>query len=298
MPVIGSPDPLYLHGPPGSGKTHLVQALADEVSRRAHGLSVALLAAGDWPLPAEDAARCERDALADADLLVVEDLHQLPGRAAESMTRTLDHRQLHRLPSVLTAAVGPRHLPEVPERLRSRLTGGLVIALEAFGQASRQAILHDKMQRRQLAVRPEALAWLAANLPGSGRALNAALDRLERLGKSRPGPLERPDVARHFATALDHRPSVERIAGEVGRFFHVDARQMKSSRRYRNVLLPRQVGMYLARRLTRLSLDEIGNYFGGRDHSTVLHACRKVESAMQDDAVLSGAVHRLCGELG
>jgi chromosomal replication initiator protein len=256
------------------------------------------VAAGDWPIPLEDTAGIEHDAMAECDLLVVEDLHQLPRRAVDGLTRTLDSRQVHMLPTVCTAAVGPRHLLPLPERLRSRLTGGLVVALGAFGEASRGAILRDKTQRRQIAVRPEALNWLAANLPGSGRAINAALDQLERLARARPGPLELRDVQRHFRATSEHRPSVERIATEVGRYFHVDARQMQSPRRYRNVLLPRQVGMYLARRLTRLSLDEIGAYFGGRDHSTVLHACRKVETAMGEDAVLSGAVLRLCGQLG
>ena len=91
--------------------------------------------------------------------------------------------------------------------------------------------------------------------------------------------------------------AVERIAQRVGTWFQVEPRQMQSRRRLRHTLLPRQIGMYLARQLTALSLGQIGTYFGGRDHTTVLHACRKVEEAMKKDAVLSGAVRQIHAEL-
>ena len=90
---------------------------------------------------------------------------------------------------------------------------------------------------------------------------------------------------------------MERIAQRVGRYFQVEPRQLQSRARSRNALLPRQVGMYLARQLTELSLQQIGAYFGGRDHSTVLHACRKVEEAMAHDRTLSGAVRQLHADL-
>ena len=102
-------------------------------------------------------------------------------------------------------------------------------------------------------------------------------------------------MAEHFAEPP--RPSVEHIARHVGGYFRVELRQLRSERRGRHILWPRQVGMYLARRLTGLSLAQIGDYFGGRDHSTVLHACRKVEDALGRDTVLSGAVRQLQAEL-
>jgi chromosomal replication initiator protein len=93
------------------------------------------------------------------------------------------------------------------------------------------------------------------------------------------------------------RPTVERIVERVGSYFQVAPQKMRSASRLRNTLLPRQVGMYLARQLTPLSLEQIGAYFGGRDHSTVLHAVRKVEQAMAHDAKLSGAVRQLQSDL-
>jgi chromosomal replication initiator protein len=287
MHTGGCPDLLFLHGPPGTGKTHLTSALVDDVCGRSRGLSVAMLPAADWAETADPT---------DADLLVLEDVQHLSGQAADPLARMLDDRRGHQRATVLTANAGPRYLTSLPERLRSRLTAGLVVALAPLGESSRLAVLRDKAQLRQIAVRPDALAELAALLPGSGRAIEAALDRLAELSRARPGALDAADVAEHFGQSIG--PSVERIASQVGRHFNVDARQMRSPCRYRNVLLPRQVGMYLARQLTRLSLDAIGEYFGGRDHSTVLHACRKVEAAMAHDAALSGTVQRLQGELG
>jgi chromosomal replication initiator protein len=99
------------------------------------------------------------------------------------------------------------------------------------------------------------------------------------------------------ASATAARVTVERIAQRVGGYFRVVPRQLQSRRRYRNILVPRQVGMYLARQLTGLSLGQIGAYFGGRDHATVLHACRKVEQAITEDAALSGAVRQLHADL-
>ena len=105
-------------------------------------------------------------------------------------------------------------------------------------------------------------------------------------------------VAESFRADADaRRATVESIAQRVGRYFRVEPRRLQGRDRSRQALLPRQVGMYLARRLTDLSLEQIGAYFGGRDHSTVLHACRKVEQALADDLALSGAVRQLQADL-
>jgi chromosomal replication initiator protein len=105
-------------------------------------------------------------------------------------------------------------------------------------------------------------------------------------------------LAEYFGVEAEaNRPTVERIVQRVGRYFQVEPRQLQARSRARGTLLPRQIGMYLARQLTELSLQQIGAYFGGRDHSTVLHACRKVEKALACDARLSGAVRQLHADL-
>jgi chromosomal replication initiator protein len=199
---------------------------------------------------------------------------------------------------VLTALAGPRHLANLPARLASRLAGGLVVRLETLSAPSRLAVLEDRAQRRQLAVGRDVLAWLAEHLTGGGRQLEGAIARLETLARLNDQPLDVATVAEQFRTEAEvSRPTVERIVQRVGGYFRVEPRQLQSRRRSRQVLLPRQVGMYLARQLTGLSLEQIGAYFGGRDHSTVLHACRKVEQALTEDAVLSGVVRQLHSDL-
>jgi chromosomal replication initiator protein len=311
-------NPLFLHGPTGTGKTHLVSALAEQVTHRCPDLVVTVLAAGDLhaarqpalasPGPAAE-TRPEEAATEDvlgparsADLLIVEDLQHLPSRAVEALVGLLDARQARGRQTVCTAGVGPQELDNrqkrFPGRLTSRLAAGLVVRLEPLQATGRLALLQDQAARRRLAVGPDVLAWLAEHLTGGARQLLGALTQLETLARLGPSPLDVEAVAVHFrAQALASAVSVEQIARRVGGYFQVEPEQLQSRCRYRSVLLPRQVGMYLARQLTTLSLEQIGAYFGGRDHSTVLHACRKVERALTSNAVLSGAVRQLHADL-
>jgi chromosomal replication initiator protein len=224
---------------------------------------------------------------------VVEDLQHLTGRGAEALVGLLDYVLPRGTRVLLTALVGPGHL-ELPARLTSRLAGGLVVGLEALQAPSRLALLSDLAARRPLSLTPEVLAWLAEHLTGGGRQLEGALHRLQTVSRLHGDRLDVATVAALFREQAEAaRPTVEAVAEQVGRHFRVEPRQLRSDRRSRGVLLPRQVGMYLARQLTGLSLEQIGRYFGGRDHSTVLHACRKVEQSLAHDAALRGAVKEL-----
>jgi chromosomal replication initiator protein len=292
-------NPLFLHGPVGTGKTHLVNALAASVTHRCPDLIVNLLPAADcrpdspqqpdeWSAPARE-----------CDLLVLEDVQHLPPRAVEALVGIIDDRRARGRPMVFTASGGPGQLTGLPERLTSRLACGLVVGLEPLAAASRLTFLEDRARRRRLRVGPDVLAWLAEHVSGSARQLDGALKRLATLAELHGGPPDVTAVAEAFRTDADAaRPSVERIIERVGRYFRVEPGEVCSRRRGRNALLPRQVGMYLARALTPLSLEQIGAHFGGRDHSTVLHACRKVEQALAGDTVLSGAVRQLHADLG
>jgi chromosomal replication initiator protein len=288
-------NPLFLHGPAGTGKTHLVSALIDDVLRQAPDLTVLVLSARDVGAAVPEEADALQTAC-QADLLVVEDVQHLPARAEEALVQVFDSRQAHAQQMVFTATAGPRQLAHLSARLTSRLTCGLLAGLEPLRAPSRLALLEDKAQRRQLAVSRDILAWLAEHL-GGGRQLDGALLQLETLARLHPR-LDRAIVADHFRAQADAgRPTVDRIAQHVGGYFRVPPRQLQSRGRARQVLLPRQVSMYLARQLTPLSLEQIGAYFGGRDHSTVLHACHKVEQALVHDAAFSGTVRQLQAEL-
>ncbi len=273
---------LFLHGPTGSGKTALVQTLASDAC---------LLSANDFPQP-----------VPDADLLVVEDLQHLRPYAVETLVQLIDRRLAQQAPMVFTALAGPRHLchrgTPLPLRLTNRLASGLVVALEPWQAPSRLLFLREMAQRRGLDLPEPTLAWLAEHLTAGGRQLEAALHQVESLQRLLGRPLSLQQLREQFQAQADaQQPTVARITAQVSDYFRVEPRQLRSARRSRALLLARQVSMYLARRLTPLSLQQIGAFFGGRDHTTVLHACRKVEQALQSDAALSGAVRRIHAEL-
>jgi chromosomal replication initiator protein len=202
------------------------------------------------------------------------------------------------LPTMLTANAGPGLLSQLSHRLASRLAAGLTVGVDALHPAGRLALLLEKAQRRQLAVSQDVLAWLARHLTGGARQVDGALAQLETLARMQRQPLDVSAVAAYFRDQVEQaRPTIDRIAQRVAGCFAIEPRQLQSRRRSRKFLVPRQVGMYIARQVTSLSLGEIGHYFGGRDHSTVLHACRKVEQELTHDAALAGAVKQLQADL-
>jgi chromosomal replication initiator protein len=299
-------NPLFLHGPAGTGKTHLVTDLVGQLTRQAPDIQVVILQASDIR-PAGPGAPDEDIAAARAaDLVVVEDLQHLSERGGEFLVGLLDRCLARQRQLICTALVGPAQLTHLPGRLTSRLAQGLVVGLEMLSPASRREYLQRAGSvsdgllpaAHSFTPGPDILDWVAHHMPGSVRQLEGALVRLRNLTAVLGRPPCLDEVIDAFRQDSDlHTPTMERIAQRVCRYFQVAPGQMCSRRRSREVMLPRQVGMYLARQLTSLSLDQIGAFFGGRDHTTVLHACRKVEQALTSDVHLSGAVRELRADL-
>lgn len=288
------PNPLYLFGPSGSGKTHLVKALAAELT--ALEIEVCMSSANDF------AAGGDLREAHDADLWIVEDLQHLPTRFAETLLQLLDERRGLGLPTIVTATHGPSELRHRgaarPPRLTSRLAGGLVVGLDPLQADSRRRLLGALAERARTAVAPDILDWLAEHVIGGARELAGAVQQLRTLQALQKKPLALADVRAHFRAQVDaNGPTIERIARHVSGYYRVKPKLVLSARRSHDVLLPRQVCMYLARQLTGLSLAKIGSYFAGRDHKTVQHACRKVEQALKSNPALTSIVRQLRVEL-
>ncbi len=283
-------NPLFLHGPTGTGKSHLVETLVVLYGLDHKGAPISVTPAGDLDgRDADDSAPARKQ----ADLVVVEDVQKLPPSAVETLVGLVDHCLARHKQIVLTATVGPGLL-NLPVRLTSRLAQGLVVALEALSPDSRREVLRIYDHLLDTDIRD----WLAQHTSGSFRQLDGAMARFRGLQKALQRPPTLPDVIKAFFDDTEaRRITLERVAQRVSRHYRVETRTMRSRSRSREALLPRQVGMYLARQLTGFSLEEIGDYFGGRDHSTVLHACRKVEHMMNHDSYFTGMVRQLSAEI-
>jgi chromosomal replication initiator protein len=292
-------NPLFLHGPPGSGKSHLAAGLVAEVAAATPARTARLLSAADFTLGADTPEAPNPLAGAAAcDLLIVEDLQHLPVRSADILARHVDQRLPRRLPLVVTATVGPAHLTDLPPRLTSRLSAGLVVGLEPLSAPSRRWVLERLVRQRRLRTASGVLDWLADHTPGGVRPLLGALTTLEALTRSAPMPPDLATVMTHWQEiASADRPTAERIARQVARHFRLDPQALQTRRRQPACLWPCQVGMFLTRELTGLPWARIGAAFGGRDASTVRHACRKVAERADGDAALAADLRRLRAEL-
>ncbi|MCE9532044.1 MAG: hypothetical protein K8T89_13105 [Planctomycetes bacterium] len=290
---------LLLHGLPGTGKSHLINMLLERVIDRRPDATARIIPARDLGRiliePTHDGSSPIQE-FRDCDLLIVEDVQHLPPQAVAAFTGLVDHRNSRRKTIVVTAGSGPAMMTHLPTRLTSRLAGGLVVGLLPLSSVGRQELARRLCEKHHIQVTPDVIDWLARKTSGSVRSIVGDIARLKELARTVAPPLTRNAI---IAAGLGEEDAltIDLLVDRVADHFGISVKQMKQRDRLRRYLWPRQVGMYLARRLTKLSLPGIGRCFGGYDHTTVMHACRKVEDRLQFDIGLPRELEELASQL-
>jgi len=287
-------NPLYIHASVGLGKTHLLQAIAWEARRSGNGEKVAYLTAEYFMWQFATAIRDKstlsfKESLRDIDLLLIDDLQFLQGKSIQQEFCHLLNALIDSAKQVVVAADRPpQELESLDTRVRSRLQGGVTLEATAPDYDLRLKVLHRYRQRlmaedASVQIPDSVLDQVARKVSSSCRDVEGALNQLVVQYKFNDGADLAPQLIDRILGNLvrsgeQKRVMIEDIQKVVARHFNVSRQDLLSNRRTRVIVRPRQIAMYLSKSLTPRSLPEIGRHFGGRDHTTVLHAVRKVES--------------------
>ena len=301
-------NPLFVHGSVGLGKTHLLHAVCQEFLRRYPQDRVCFLSCEEFTnefvrsLQRNDVDSF-RARFRNVHLLVIDDIHFLKGkeRTQEEFFHTFNGLYQSDRQIVLSSDAAPNEIPTLEERLVSRFQWGLVSQLEQPEMETRMAIVRRKAELMGIDVPNDVVEYIASNFRNNIRELEGAL-----LGaRAHAAVLGHGISLKQTKAALKSniKPrgagiTLERITQMVCREYEVKDTDLRSKRRSRSVSEPRQVIMYLARQLTKLSLDEIGDHFGGRDHSTVLYGVRKTEKRHGLEPALAATIDRMIDRLG
>ena len=297
-------NPLFLYGGVGLGKTHLMHAIAWHIRDKFPDREVVYLSAEKFMYQFIRALRFKnvmafKDQFRSVDVLMIDDVQFIAGKdtTQEEFFHTFNALVDRNRQIVISGDRSPSDLDGIEERMKSRLGWGLVADIHATDYELRLGILQNKAEQagaRDVPVR--ILEFLAHRITSNVRELEGALNRVLAYSNlvGRPVTVETTqDVLRDLLRANDRRVTIDDIQKRVAEHFNIRVADMHSARRARAVARPRQVAMYLAKQLTSRSLPEIGRKFGGRDHTTVMHAVRRIDELMQNDSTLSEDVELL-----
>jgi chromosomal replication initiator protein len=305
-------NPLYLHSQVGLGKTHLLHAIAWDVKRRLPKAQVLYLTAERFRYQFVEAVRSQ-DAMAfkekfrAIDILLIDDLEFMQGEKTEQEFEHIINALLDGGKQVVVASARPpAQLERLNDRMRSRMQRGLIAEIGELDEELRLKILERRVHEKRATdplfeISGAVLKLLADRLTESGRELEGAVNRLYLQWQLTHAPITAEAVEaiiRDLVLGIEpRRIKVEDILRIVSRHFAVSKADILSDRRHRSVVRPRQIGMYLAKQLTSRSLPEIGRRFGNRDHTTVLHAIRKIDKEIGDNPHLKEEIEELKRQL-
>ncbi len=297
-------NPLFLYGGVGLGKTHLIHAIGNALLANGKGTRVRYVHADQY---VSDVVKAYQRKAFDEfkryyhslDLLLIDDIQFFAGknRTQEEFFYAFEAMVAQRKQIIITSDTYPKELANIDSRLISRFDSGLTVAIEPPELEMRVAILLRKAETEGVTMPEEVAFFIAKHLRSNVRELEGALRKVSAYARFHGREVLTVDVCKDALKDLlsvsNGQITVENIQKTVADFYKIKVADMYSKRRPANIAMPRQVAMYLAKELTQKSLPEIGDLFGGRDHTTVLHAVRKISDARSKQTELNHALHVL-----
>lgn len=296
-------NPLFLHARVGLGKTHLLQAICCQLLLQRPDAVIHFTSCEEFITQymdsiAEGQMTGFRHRFRDIDLLIIDDIHFLAQRerSQEEFFHTFNHLYQARKQIVLSCDAPPDQIPALEERLVSRFKWGMVAEIEKPGYETRLAILQKKSSIRGVVMPDDVMSLIATRIDSNIRELEGTIVRIQMQASVEKRPIDLTLARRvlgETASLPRSRVAIGVIIETVAAHFDVRPSDLQSKRRHKSVSQPRQICMFLARKLTNHSLEEIGGYFGGRDHTTVMHAVRTTAARMEQDPDLAVQVKGL-----
>jgi len=300
-------NPLFIYGGVGLGKTHLINAIGNQILESDPSANICYTSSEKFTNELINCLRYEkmtdfRNKYRNKDALLLDDVQFLGGkeRTQEEFFHTFNslyesHRQI-----VITSDKLPKEIPGLEERLRSRISWGLIADIQPPDIETKVAILCKKAELFNISLSNEVGLFLASNLGTNIRELEGALTRLRAYSSLTGSDINEAMARETLKDILSDRQkmiSIDNIQKNVASFYNISVSDLKSSKKLKIYALPRQVAMYLCRTMTRSSFPEIGEKFGGKDHSTVIHAVRQTEKRLGEDRELKNIVDTLKNQL-
>jgi chromosomal replication initiator protein len=301
-------NPCLIYGGVGLGKTHLIQSIGNHAHHHFDNLKIVYVTAESFTNEFIQSIREKRthqfkNKYRYADVLLIDDIHFLKKttETQEELFHTFNALYDANKQMVFTCDRPVSELKELTDRLRSRFERGLNVDLQPPSYETRYAILKKKIEQSHLNIPEEAVSLICANVTTNVRDLEAALTKLiayaELVNKDITLEITQQQLKDVFASPRQSNVTVDLIQRTVADYFNLSTNDMKGKRRTKVISFPRQIAMYITREITEYSTTEVGLEFGGRDHTTVMHACQRIENRMRTDPTLEPTIQYLIRQL-
>lgn len=300
-------NPLFIYGGVGLGKTHLINAIGNEIYKNNNNAKICYYSSEKFTNELINSLRHAkmeefRNKFRSIDILLIDDIQFIAGKKStqEEFFHTFNalyesHKQI-----IVTSDKFPKEIPDLEERLRSRFEWGLIADIQPPDTETKQAILNMKADQNNINIPDDVIYLLANSISNNVRELEGYLIRIGAYSSLTSTPIT-VDMAKKVLKDIlienSREITVEKIQKKVAEHFQIKTNDLKSSKRQKNIVFPRQVAMYICRNLTGLSYPEIGSKFGGKDHSTIIHAIKKIEKMMKEDIQVKITIEKLIEKL-